>query len=154
MAELYEGQKAVPSKFASVIQPTAAGFFHGAGSIGPKGIEQAKASLEQATGTIRGALDNIDGLSAGDRVELEGFFDRMLEIGADTIAEGKSDAGGMLSLADQELNAVAGFFVSDGSKVADLAKELGAKIEGSGDPNAPKFTFDASEYSGVTMHFI
>lgn len=154
LAEMYESQKAVPSKFASVIKPDAAGFFHGAGSIGPQGIEQAKTSLEQATGSISSALESVDNMTEEQRVEFEAFFDRMIEIGAETISEGKTDGGGLLTLSDQELNAVAGFFVSDGSKVAQLAKDLAAKIEASGAEKAPKFTFDAGDYKGVTMHYI
>jgi flagellar biosynthesis regulator FlbT len=154
LAAMYAAQKSIPSKFASVIRPDVAGFFHGASSIGPQGIEQAKASLEQATGTVQNALDSVEGLSANDRVEIETFFERLIEIGVDTISEGKSDAGGMLSLADQELNLVGGFFVSDGSKVAQLAKDLAAKIEASASDKAPTFKFDAAEYKGVTMHYI
>jgi hypothetical protein len=154
LASLYAGQKPIPSKFASLVQPSAAGYFHAAGSISSDGIDQAKASLQQATGSVRAALENADQISPDDRAELEAFFERLIEIGADTISEGKSDAGGLLSLDNEELNALAGFFVSDGSKVAQLAKDLAAKIEASGDPNAPTFTFDAAEYKGVTMHYV
>lgn len=154
LALMYEAQKAIPSKFSSVIKPEAAGFFHGAGSIGPQGIEQAKASLEQATGSIESALDSAEAMSEEQRAEFEAFFERMIEIGVETISEGKTDGGGLLTLSDQELNTVAGFFVSDGSKVAQLAKDLAAKIEASGAEKAPTFTFDAGDYKGVTMHYI
>jgi hypothetical protein len=154
LAAMYAGQQSVPSKFASLIQPTAAGYFHGAGSIGSDGIEQAKASLQQATGSIRTALENAENLSEEDRAEIEAFFERLVEIGAETIGEGKSDGGGLITLDDNQLTAITGFFVSDGAKVAQLAKDLAAKIEASGDPNAPKFTFDAADYKGVTMHYV
>lgn len=154
LASMYESQKPVPSKFASVIKPDAAGFFHGAGSIGAQGIEQARSSLEQATGSIRSALESVDNMTDAQREEFEAFFERMIEIGADTISEGKTDGGGLLTLDDQELNVVAGFFVSDGSKVAQLAKDLAAKVKETGSEKAPTFTFDAGNYKGVTMHYI
>jgi hypothetical protein len=151
---MYAAQKPIPSKFAAVIQPQAAGYFHGAGSIGPQGIEQAKQSLSQATDSVRTALESSGELDSGTQAEIEAVFEKLVEIGIETISEGKSDAGGLLTLDNQELNAVAGFFVSDGAKVAALAKELAAKIEAQNQPNAPKFTFDAATYKGVTLHYV
>lgn len=155
LAKASEDQRAIPSKFAAVIQPEVAGYFHGATSISDLGIEQAKLSLEQSTASVRTALEQVENLSEEDRAELENFFDKLIQIGIDTIAEGKTDAGGMFTLENQELNAVAGFFVSDGNKVAALAKELAAKIEEKTGGSANlRFSFDAAEYSGVTMHYI
>lgn len=154
LAEVYDGTKSIPSKFASVVQPTLAAYFHGASSLSPKGVEQNKASIAQVTDTFSSSLESIDGLSETDREELERFFDRLIEIGEDTLSEGKSDVGGMISLEDNQLNAVAGIFVSDGEKVANLAKDLAKKVENAGAGSELRFTFDASNYQGVVLHYV
>jgi hypothetical protein len=155
LAKMLNGQRSIPSKFAPVIQPQAAAYFHSAASISGTGIEQAKASLEQATGSIRGALASAEDLSDEDRAELEAFFDRMIELGKETVEEGKGDSGLLVSLDNQELNAVTGFFVSDGSKVAQLAKDLAAKIDAKTQGQSPvEFKFDAGSHEGVTLHYV
>lgn len=153
LAEIYQGTKSIPSMFSAVIQPNAAGYFHGATSISPKGIEQGKLSLEQATASIRNALDAGD-MSEQERELLLQYVDRLIALGEETLAEGKSDVGGLLTIDGDKLNAVAGFFVSDGSKVAQLAKDLAAKVKEAPGDNKPTFTFDASTYKGVTMHYV
>lgn len=152
LARMYAGRQPIPSKFASVIQPNAAAYVHGASSIGRDGIEQARASLQQLTASIGAMLENEESLSPADRQELESFFERLIEIGVETIGEGKSDGGALLTLENGQLNAVAGFFVSDGAKVAQLVKDVAAKVKD--DPEAPKFTFDAGNYKDVTLHYV
>jgi len=154
LAEIYDGSKVIPSKFASVISPEAVAFFHAASSISPKGIEQSKASLKEAVASTRGTLELAENLSETDRKELLVFLDRLIEIGAATLDEGKSDVGGMIRIDDEQLNAVAGFFVSDGSKVAQLAKDLAAKLRESGQAEQLKFLFDADNYKGVVLHYV
>ncbi|WP_164103162.1 hypothetical protein [Candidatus Laterigemmans baculatus] len=152
LARMYAAQQPIPSKFASVIQPDAAAYFHGAGAIGRDAIEQTRMSMQQVTGSIRAMLENEENLSAADRQELEAFFERLIEIAVETIGEGKSDGGALLTLENDRLNAVAGFFVSDGAKVAQLVKDLAAKVQD--EPEAPKFTFDAGNYKDVTLHYV
>lgn len=152
LAKMYDAQQPIPSKFASVIRPDAAVYVHGASSIGTEGIEQAKTSLEQVSASLGMLLEDAEDLSPADREELEAFFQRLIDIGVETIEEGKSDAGFMVMLDNEQLNAAGGFFVSDGQKVAQLVKDLAAKLEN--EPNAPKFTFDAAKHKDISFHHV
>lgn len=152
LAKMYDAQQAIPSKFASVIRPDAAVYIHSASSIGTEGIEQAKTSLEQVSASLGVMLEDAENLSPADREELEAFLQRLIDIGVETIEEGKSDAGFLVTLDNQQFNAVGGFFVSDGGKITQLVKDLAAKLEN--EPNAPKFTFDASTHKGVSFHYV
>lgn len=152
LAEMYGGQKAIPSRFASVIRQSAAAYYHGASSISPKYVEMTRASLENSINTLRMALAGEDNLSPQDQAEIAEMIDRIAALAMDSISEGKVDIGAMLIADPDQFRFVMGAFVSDGDEVAQIVKDLAKKVEN--EPDAPTFKFDQGEYSGVTMHVV
>lgn len=152
LAEMYEGQTAIPSRFASVIRDDAAAYFHGATSISSAAIEQTKTSLDSSLGMIRSALESEGNLSDQEQADVNALIDRVAELAIASISEGKSDVGGLLLTEDGKFQFVFGAFVADGNEAAKIVKDLAAKVEG--EPKAPRFEFDRSVYNGVTMHLV
>ena len=150
---MYDGTKAIPSAFASVIREDAAAYLHQAASISPEAIEDSEASMEASLGAIRSALDSQPGLTESQRDDINALVDRIIELSVKSASEGKSDLGALL-LADEDegFKFVFGAFVADGNEVAAIAKEVAAKVEN--EPGAPEFKFDISKYNGVTMHLV
>ncbi len=152
LAEMYSGQKAIPSRFSYVIRRTAAAYFHQASSISPKSIEMAKSSLENGLNTIRTALAGENNLSPSDQADIAEMVDRIGELVLNSVSEGKVDMGAMLVADQDQIRFVLGGFVSDGNEAAQIVKELAEKVKD--EPDAPRFKFDQSKYNGVTMHVI
>ncbi len=155
LADIYNGQKSIPSKFASVINPAAAAYFHSAASVSPAAVELATKSLESTFEAIRGAL-TTEGLPADQAEEINEMIDRVGDLYIKSIAEGKMDMGAQLIANEQNFKIMLGGFVSDGNEAAQIAKDLAAKVDeaAAGKENAPRFKFDQGTYNGVTMHVI
>ena len=152
MAAMYGSQQSIPSQFASVIRDDAAAYFHGASSVGPEMIDQTKDSVENAIAMVQGALSNEGNLTEDQLAKVDHYVSRFADIFVDSISEGKSDAGALLLASKDKLQFVFGMFVADGTKVADLAKDLSKEVPDV--PDAPRFKFDIGTYNGVTMHVI
>lgn len=155
LADIYNGQKSIPSKFASVINPAAAAYFHSAASVSPAAVELTTKSLESTFEAIRGAL-TTEGLPADQAEEINEMIDRVGDLYIKSIAEGKMDMGAQLIANEQNFKIMLGGFVSDGNEAAQIAKDLAAKVDeaAAGKENAPRFKFDQGTYNGVTMHVI
>ena len=155
LADIYNGQKSIPSKFASVINPAAAAYFHSASSVSPAAVELTTKSLESTFEAIRGAL-TTEGLPADQAEEINEMIDRVGDLYIKSIAEGKMDMGAQLIANEQNFKIMLGGFVSDGNEAAQIAKDLAAKVDeaAAGKENAPRFKFDQGTYNGVTMHVI
>ena len=143
LADIYNGQKSIPSKFASVINPAAAAYFHSAASVSPAAVELATKSLESTFEAIRGAL-TTEGLPADQAEEINEMIDRVGDLYIKSIAEGKMDMGAQLIANEQNFKIMLGGFVSDGNEAAQIAKDLAAKVDeaAAGKENAPRFKFD------------
>jgi len=152
LATMYDGTRAIPSQFASVIREGAAAYFHQASSISPEQIEDAKTSMEASMATIRSALDSQAGLSDSQREDINELVDRVIELFVKSASEGKSDLGALLLADEDGFKFVFGAFVADGNEVASIAKDVAAKVEN--EPGAPEFKFDIGKYEGVTMHVV
>jgi hypothetical protein len=152
LATMYDGIRAIPSQFASVIQEGAAAYFHQASSISPEQIEDTKTSMEASLATIRSALDSQAGLSDSQREDINELVDRVIELSVKSASEGKSDLGALLLADEDGFKFVFGAFVADGNEVASIAKDVAAKVEN--EPGAPEFKFDIGKYEGVTMHVV
>lgn len=152
LAKIYEDQEPIPSRFASVIRPDAAGFYHAASSISPAAVEQARTSIDNSLAMLKNALASQGELSEQDQQDIAALVDRIAELTIDTFAEGKFDAGALLLAQQNELQFVFGSFVADGNEVAQIAKDLAKKVEN--EPDAPRFEFDRSTYKNVSMHLI
>ena len=155
LADIYNGQKSIPSKFVSVINPAAAAYFHSAASVSPAAVELTTKSLESTFEAIRGAL-TTEGLPADQAEEINEMIDRVGDLYIKSIAEGKMDMGAQLIANEQNFKIMLGGFVSDGNEAAQIAKDLAAKVDeaAAGRENAPRFKFDQGTYNGVTMHVI
>ena len=155
LADIYNGQKSIPSKFASVINPAAAAYFHSAASVSPAAVELTTKSLESTFEAIRGAL-TTEGLPADQAEEINEMIGRVGDLYIKSIAEGKMDMGAQLIANEQNFKIMLGGFVSDGNEAAQIAKDLAAKVDeaAAGKENAPRFKFDQGTYNGVTMHVI
>lgn len=152
LAAVYGGQQSIPSRFASVIRDDAAAYVHGATSISPEAIAQAKDSIESSLSMVKGALENEGNLNQDQIDEIDQYVSRLGEIITESLSEGKTDMGLLVMAGSDKFQAVLGTFVADGTKVAALAKDLAAKVPDS--PDAPKFTFDAGNFGGVTLHLV
>jgi hypothetical protein len=152
LAAVYGGQQPIPSQFSYVIRDDAAAYLHGAASVGPEAIDQAQESIANSMNVLRNALKNEGNLNGAQVDKIEQYVSRVTDIIKDSLAEGKSDVGALLLTGPDKLQFVLGSFVADGNEVATLAKDLAKEIPES--PDAPKFMFDQSTFSGVTMHTV
>ncbi|OYP36690.1 hypothetical protein [Rhodopirellula sp. MGV] len=152
LAAMYGGQQAIPSRFASVINESAAAYLHSATSISPEAITQAKSSLGNATTMIRGAIEAEGNMPPQQIEEIEQYMGRFFAIITESIEEGKADMGLMVNAGTDKFNAVLGFFIADGEDFAALAKDLATKVPDVDD--APRFSFDVGKHGDVTMHLI
>ncbi|WP_145175825.1 hypothetical protein [Rubripirellula lacrimiformis] len=152
LADIYGGSKPIPSQFASVIRDDAAAYYHAASSISPEAVKQTRTTLKSTISSLGGALENEDKLNDQQRADIRAMVDRVADLAIASIEEGRADVGALL-LADQnDFRFVFGSFVADGNEVAQIVKDLAAKVENETD--APRFKFDQSTYKGVTMHMI
>lgn len=156
LADIYGGQRAIPSKFASVINPAAAAYLHFASSVSPAAIEVTRSSLESSLSTIRAALANEDNLPPEQAAEINEMIDRVGDLYIRSVAEGKFDLGAQLIANEQNFRFTLGGFVTDGNEAAQIVKDLAAKVDeaAQGKDGAPRFKFDQGTYNGVTMHVI
>jgi hypothetical protein len=152
LATVYDGTKAIPSQFASVIREDAAAFIHQAASISPEAVKDTKASMEGTLSAVRSALDSQAGLTDSQRDDINTLVDRVIELSVNSASEGKSDMGALLLADEDGFKFVFGAFVADGNEVASFAKEVAAKVEN--ERGAPEFKFDIGKYNGVTMHLV
>lgn len=152
LAAIYGGQNPIPSSFASVIRNDVAAYFHSAASISPEAIDQASAGIESSMAMMKGAMASDGNLPPDAQEKIEAYVGRLTEIVSASLAEGKSDVGGMLVANSEKLQFVMGAFVADGNEVAKLAKDLATEIPD--DPRAPRFMFDIGKSGNVTMHMI
>ncbi len=150
MAEMYGGQKVIPSRFASVINDQNALFYHAAASLSPIVVERTAESIASLKTMIASAIkdnDKLDDNAKGQVQELANAFVKLL---GETIKEGKFDLGLESAADDGSVQLAAGMFVSDGNQAAQLVKDLAAKLQGI--PDAPEFMFDEEVYRDVTLH--
>ncbi len=152
LASIYGAQRAIPSQFSSVIRPDAAAFYHGATSISPEAVEQSRTSVSNSLQAIRNALKTDGNLSEEQQQEISIMIDRIGELAVDSVAEGRADMGALLLTDEDDFRFVLGAFVADGNRAAQIVKDLATKVQGK--PNAPRFSFDQSNYKGVTMHVV
>ncbi|QDV62113.1 hypothetical protein [Crateriforma conspicua] len=152
LSAMYSDQQPIPSRFASVIRDDAAAYFHGAASLGPALVEQSRDSISGSVTMVKKALEQSDELNEDEMADVNELIDAVAGLVMDSIAEGKTDAGGVLLADTGSLQFAMGTFVSDGDEAAQVVKDLAAKLEGK--PNTPRFKFDMSEYGGVTIHLI
>lgn len=154
LAEMYGGQKALPSKFSSVIRDDAAMFYHASATVSEAAVEQAKVGINTNLQMIDGVLKNADELSDEDRADIKELATRVIDLAMGSIEEGRADLG-MLLLADESQSRLAlGTFVADGQKAAGIVKDFAEKLKErtAGKPSAPKFSFDIETYNGTTIH--
>ena len=150
LADVYAGQRALPSKFASVIRPDAAGYYHASTSISPAAIEQVKETIERNMQMLGKALEQEDDLNDAQRAEIERLIEQIVDLGVRSIEEGRADIGTMLLTGEGNGQLVSGFMVADGSDAAKILKDFAARIQN--EPDAPRFLFDVDKYGDVTLH--
>ncbi len=152
LSEMYSGQHAIPSQFASVIRDDAAMFYHAATSISPALVEQTRTSLQTSIGAIKNAIANEGDLTPEQADDIQQLIDRVSGLIVSSVAEGKVD-GGALMLADSgKMQFVFGMFVSDGNEAAQIVKDVAEKIKN--EPWAPKFQFNVATYKDINMHAV
>jgi hypothetical protein len=152
LARMYAGQQPIPSMFSAVLASDAALRYHAASSISPEMIETAGTSMTAVKAGLRRALADRDEIDEDLQAEIEEMLDGLIDIGIQTMQEGKID-GGVIGMADDGMFRVAGgSFVHDGEEVAAWIKQLAGKLRNLRD--APEFKFDESEYNGVAMHSV
>jgi len=151
LADLYNGQKAIPSQFASVIRDDAIAYVHSATSIGPKAIDQAKGTMKSM---LKAADDMIAEQDIGYEVQTEvsAYLERIGELVVDSISEGRADFGAAVVETDSGVGFVGGAFVSDGGEVEEIFKEIADKVEYV--DGAPTFKFNTEKYEGVDLHVV
>jgi hypothetical protein len=152
LAEIYEGSKPIPSRFASVIRPDAALYYHAAASVSPKAVEQTRKSLDQTLKQVGEQLTKTGELTEAQATEIKALIQRLAKLGMDTVAEGKIDVGVLVTAGREMLTVTGGAVLADGKELAALLKEVAAKV--GENPDAPRFLFDQGEYNGVTMHTV
>jgi hypothetical protein len=152
LAELYDGSKAIPSQFASVIRDDAIAYVHYATSIGPKAIDQTKSTVKTLLKTADDLISQQEGLNYEIQTEISAYLERIAGLVVDSISEGRTDFGAALLPVDDGIGFVGGAFVSDGNEVAKILKEIAGKVES--EPGAPTFNFDTGKHNGVNMHTV
>lgn len=152
LAKLYEGQKPIASQFRSVIRDDAAAYFHGAASVGPETVEQARGSIDQIMQMARQAISSEDRLTPDQQEDAANMVERIVDLIVASYAEGKFDAGAVLNTSGGQLEFVFGAFVKDGNEAAKIVQDIADKVKNETD--APRFEFNRDTYNGVTMHMI
>jgi hypothetical protein len=151
-ARVAAGQEPIPSKFAAVIQPEAAAYFHSAASVPPEAIEDARTGMEQMKIGLRAGMDQAEDLPPQVRADLESYLTRLLDLITETYEEGKVDMGALLRLDGDQLRFVGGAFVADGAKVEQLARDLAQTIQAQ--TTDVRFRFDADQHQEHSLHYI
>lgn len=152
LAELYSDQKAVPSQFASVLRDDAIAYAHMATSIGPKAIDQTKSTVKMLLKAADDMISQQESLSYDVQSEISAYLERIAGLVVDSISEGRLDFGAVLVPVEDSVGFVAGAFVSDGSELAKIVKEIAGKVEN--EAGAPTFQFDVETHNGVNIHVI
>ena len=152
LAELYAGQKAIPSQFAAVIRDDAIAYVHAASSVGPKAIDQAKSTMKMVLKSVDDMIGQQDGIPYEVQSEISAYLERLVGLVVDSISEGRIDLGAAVVPTDGGAGFVAGSFVSDGNEVAKIFKEIAGKVEY--EAGAPTFKFDTETHNGVAIHVI
>lgn len=150
LAEMYGGQRTIPSRFASVIRDDAAGYYHAATSISPALVEQTRNSTQLSIQAIKNAIANEDDLTAEQIDQINELIDRLSELAVASIAEGKADVGALLLADANKMQFVLGAFVSDGNEAAAIVKDVAEKLKN--EPDAPRFKFNQGTYKDVNLH--
>ena len=152
LAAIYGAQRPIPSQFSAVIRDDAAAFYHGATSISPEAVEQARMSVSNSLQALRQALKSEGNLSEQQQRDITEMIDRIGDLAVDSVSEGRADVGAVLLTDETDFRFVLGAFVADGNRAAQIVKDLAKKVEGQ--PDAPRFAFDQGTYKGVTMHMV
>jgi len=152
MAEMYGGQKIIPSMFASVINDENAMFYHSAASINAKSIERTRETIDGLKAMVKKGIDDSNDLDANAKEQVSELANAFIDLLMKTIEEGKFDIGSMAVVDDEQFNFSSGLTVSDGNEAAKLVKDLADKLKTV--PEAPSFSFDEETYKGVTLHSV
>ena len=152
LAAIYGAQRPIPSQFSAVIRDDAAAFYHGATSISPEAVEQARMSVSNSLQALRQALKSEGNLNEQQQRDITEMIDRIGDLAVDSVSEGRADVGAVLLTDETDFRFVLGAFVADGNRAAQIVKDLAKKVEGQ--PDAPRFSFDQGTYKGVTMHMV
>ena len=152
LAKVQNGQQPIPSRFASVIRPDAASYYHVATSISQEGIDQVNSTLHGYFSALENTIAGESNLSGEDLADLTELLERVGGLVISSIEEGKADAGALLLADKEDFQFVLGAFVSDGNEAAEIVKDLADKVKD--ERGAPTFKFDQSTHNGITMHVI
>jgi hypothetical protein len=113
--------------------------------------------IAQLTGLLKmareGAMKGIDqdsGVPADKRDVLKAGVNGILDVIDATVASGKLDFGGAVTLGADSSDLVGGAYVKDGAKLEKAVKSLVGL--GKGEPNFPKVELDVGKYNGVNFH--
>ena len=150
LAEMYAGQKPIPSKFSAVIDDENAMYYHAAASIGPKLVERTQESVANAKTMLTKAIEDSDDLDENAKTQVTELMNSVVELVGQTVAEGKFDLGAQAVADDGQLDITVGIFVSDGEAAAQIVKDLAEELKS--EPQAPTFEFDQETYKDVTLH--
>lgn len=150
MAEMYRGQKVIPSQFANVINDENAMFYQAAASLSPKVIERTRESIGTAKQMVTKGISDSKDLDENQKAQLSELANALIDLTMQTVAEGKFDVGIQAIADDGQLEIAGGMFVSDGAQAAKLVKNLANKLKEV--PDAPSFAFDQETYKGVALH--
>ncbi|MFG0290310.1 MAG: hypothetical protein ACF8CQ_19180 [Rhodopirellula sp. JB044] len=152
LAQIYAGQKPIPSAYATVVRDDAAAYIHAAASVSQETVKQARGSIKGAVEMAGKALGQSDELSESEVGEVTEVINRIADLILESYEEGKLDAGALLLTDAGSMKFAFGSFVSDGAEAASIVKDIANKLQGHQD--APRFEFDRDTYRGVTMHLI
>ncbi len=152
LANMTNAQQPIPSKFSAVLRGDTAVRYHSAASVSPEAAESTLASLEILGASLRNFLDGQTDLPEAEKAEIEELAAELFTIMGKSVSEGKYDFGMMGVAGADTLKLAGGMFVHDGADVAALLKKVAAKVPPA--PDAPKFTFDAGNYKGVSLHTV
>ena len=152
LAEVYAGQTAMASKFASVINDANAMFYHTAATIAPKVIERTRESIDNVKTMVKKAIDDSNDMDDHAKTQVNELAVSFINVLMKTIEEGKVDIGSKIEADDEQVNFSSGMLVSDGTEVATLVKDLAGKLKN--EPKSPTFKFDEETYKGVSLHSV
>lgn len=150
LAEMYGGQRPIPSRFASVIREDAAAYYHAATSISPTLVEQTRASVQTTINALKSAISNETELTPEQADDVQQLIEKVSNLAVSSIAEGKADVGAMLLADANKMQFVFGTFVSDGAEAAKIVQEVAEKVKN--EPGAPTFEFNVGTHQDVTLH--
>ena len=143
------------TKFAGFLTDDAAAKLQVVMPLSSTQVQQAKSSLKLAREKALAKIDEDEELPTPEaRAAAKEIVGSLIDVIDATISEGLLDGGASLLLAPNQINFIAGGFVSDGAAIEKNLKRLVELAKSSGETPQVDLKFNAAQHKGVAFHTV